>query len=451
MPLHAGDIPGLPVIQPPSLQGDRQLQIGNDFFSALNNDDDFRTTQFSLSGYLTDNWMVVAERSILTVRGPTRNKKDPAGTEGRLDQLSFSLAYRSYFQETQNNIDQILVGTGIRRVGNFSGAKIQNGAHRLLEDTLLELPYVATKRTDAVLWLRASRQHYFTNASNNSNWKYGYWLDGSALISSDGQSDGTIGVYGLFHYQGLDLWTGLRSDWRSGYERDIVQRLTAQHERGMAMAVGISYGPVRLETIEGIGDNTNSFGRLVLTATRDKTVNPDIKGSLFAYQFSILTPKIAIQTQFRWSKANWRSENFARYSVITDHRKATPALNDNATEFNISRQIIVGVEAAAIGTAISWIQPYLMFGVGNRSEYIEGQGNLAALQSEKVNSAVIVSDVGIRFQLANKANSWIVQLQLGLTGWYPLQKKQVIFNNKLVRVLKPDASAMAGVNVSFNF
>ncbi len=450
--LHAGDIPGLPVVQPPGLQGDLQLQVGNDFFSILNNTDDFRTQQFSISGFVTDRWLLVVDQSILTVRGPNRTKPDPAGTEGRLDQYSISMAYQSYFKQSQLNIDQILIGTGLRSVGEFNGAKIQHGAHRLFKDESITLPYVTTERTDAVVWLRASRQHYFTNNSNDSNWQPGYWLDGSALLSSDGQSDGMLGIYGLLHYKYWDFWTGLRGDWRTGYDRDIVQKLTAEQERGFAIAVGISIGPLRLETIEGIAGNENSFGRMVLTASSDKAVKPDSKGALFAYQFAMLNPEIALQTQFRWSASSWRFTNSARYSVVFDHRYGTPTLDNSPTQFNISSQIIVGVEAAVIGKSTNdWFQPYLMLGVGNRSEYIEGDDILTGQQSEKVNSEVFVADLGVRFFLAGSANSWMIQLQLGLTGWYPFQKKQVIFNGESITVLKADTSGMAGVNFMFYY
>ncbi|MFV2060621.1 MAG: hypothetical protein ACC653_08035, partial [Gammaproteobacteria bacterium] len=418
--VDAGEIPGLPVMQPPSLQGDIQLQVGNDFFSVFKNRDDFRTQQLSLSGYITDSWLVVIDQSMLTARGPQHDQPDPPGTEGRLDQFSLSVAYRSYFNKTQSNIDQLLFGMGFRSVGNFSVVRIQNGAHRLLKESLINLPYVETERTDAVLWLRASKQRYFKDAFNDSKWQPGYWLDGSILQSSDGQSDGTIGAYGLLNYNDWNLWVGLRGDWREGYDRDIVQQLTADNESGVALAAGFSIGPIRLESVEGIGNNDNSFGRLVLTATRDSAVNPNSNSSFFAYQFSMLTPKIAMQTQFRWSASNWYYANKVRYSLVLDYRNATPAINNTATQFNISKQATVGVEASLINSSLkNWMQPYLMLGIGERSEYIEGQGSLAGKRSEELSSNVIAGDIGVRFFMAGKKNSWLIQLQLGLTAWYP--------------------------------
>jgi hypothetical protein len=448
--LYAGEIPGLPVIQPLELQGDIQLQVGNDFFSVFKNSDDFRTQQLSLSGFVTDKWLVVFDQSMLTARGPQHDKPDPPGTEGRLDQLSMSVAYRSYFQKTQSDINQLLLGVGFRSVGNFNVVRIQNGAHRLLKESLINLPYVQTERTDAVFWIRGSHQTYFKNAFKGSKWQPGYWLDSSVLQSTDGQSDGTVGVFGLLNYKDWDFWSGIRGDWRSGYDRDIVQELTAKNESGIAMAFGFSIGPIRLETVEGIGDNTNSFGRMVLTANRDGAVNPDSKGSLLAYQFSMLTPQIAMQTQFRWSSSSWRHANKARYSLVFDYRNATPAINNSATQFNISKQTIIGAEATLIKiTQKDWMQPYLMLGVGNRSEYIEGQGNLTGLRSIDVNSSVISGDLGVRFFMAGKKNSWLIQLQLGITAWYPFEEKNVAFNGKSITLLEADTSGMIGVNMTF--
>ncbi len=448
---HAGEIPGLPTIQPPSLQGSIQLQVGNDFFSVFKNRDDFRTQQMSLSGFITDNWLVIVDQSMLTNRGPQHDEADPPGTEGRLDQFSMSVAYRSWFHQIDSDIDQVLLGVGFRSVGNFNVVRIQNGAHRLLKESLINLPYVSTDRTDAVIWLRASRQDYFSKSATDSNLKLGYWLDGSILQSSDGQSDGTIGTFGLLNYKDWNFWAGLRGDWRSGYDRDIVQQATADHESGLSMAVGIAIGPIRLETIEGVGDNDNSFGRMVLTASKDSAINSDTTGSQFSYQFSMLTPSIALQTQFRWSASSWRFKDNVRYSAVVDYRNATPAINNVATQFNISKQTILGAEATLIKTTIKdWMQPYIMFGIGNRSEYIEGQGNLAGKLSEEVSSNVIAGDIGVRFFMAGKKNSWFLQLQLGFTAWYPFEEKSVTFDGQSISVLEADTSGMIGVNLTYS-
>lgn len=449
----AGDIPGVPITQPPSLHQDFQIQLSNDFFTLFTNADDFRTQQITLSTYVSDDWLVVLDQSLLTLRGPQHDLPDPPGMEGRLDQLSASLAYRTYYYKNANNIDQLLFGAGLRAYGNFEGARIQSGVHRMLNNDLVNLPYVATERTDALIWLRASRQRYFSTTSvelNSANWRFGYWLDTTALQTSDGQFDATLGGYGLIRYRDLDIWYGLRGDWREGYNRDIVQHSVAEQERGVSLALGIAYGPLRLESIEGIGDNRNSYGRLVLSAQSDLTLAPDLKGPTIAYQFGLLSPEVAVQNQLRWSPQ--QTQNLYRYSLVFDHRYGTAALNDRATQFNMSNQLIVGMETAFSGQAQQdWLQPYAMLGAGYRSEYIEGQDVLLGQQSEKVSSAVIVADTGIRLHLSGKKNNWRLQFLLGITGWIPLQSKDVSFNGEQLRILQSDLSWISGINMVWRY
>ena len=451
--MQAGDIPGVPITQPPGLHQHFQFQLSNDFFTFFNNVDDYRTQQITLSGYVSKDWMLVFDQSLLTFRGPQHALPDPAGTEGRLDQLSASLAYRVHHKQNDNHFEQILLGTGLRGYGNFSGARIQNGVHRMLNNELITLPYVETQRTDAVLWLRASRQRYFdvtAQASDNNAWQTGYWLDGTGLQTSDGQFDATLGVYGLLKYRDIDLWLGLRGDWRNGYERDVVQRQVAEHERGAALALGLAYGPLRLETIEGIGGNQNTFGRLVLSAHNDLVLSPDLSGPTLSYQFALLSPEVAVQNQLRWSP--WPEAGLRRYAAVIDHRYGKPARDDEATSFNINNQIVVGIETAFGGQAKQdWLQPYVMLGAGYRSEYLEGQGVLDGQQSQQVSSAVIVADTGLRLHLAGDSNEWRLQFQLGLTGWVPLQSKQVDFNGEHVRVLEANLAWVTGVNMLWRY
>ena len=451
--LLAGDIPGVPIVQPPAVHQDFQIQLSNDFFTLFSNADDFRTQQITLSAYVSANWLFVLDQSLLTVRGPQHDDPDPLGAEGRLDQLSASLAYRPYQYKDDDNIDQILLGAGLRSYGNFDGARIQNGVHRMLNNGLVDLPYVQTERTDAVVWLRGSRQYYFSyphQQESLSNWQFGYWLDATGLQTSDGQFDATLGGYGLIKYRDVDVWYGLRGDWREGYDRDLVQRAVAEHESGASLVMGFAYGPLSLETIEGIGDNQNSFGRLVLSAHNDLTLTPNLAGPTLTYQFGLLSPEVAIQNQLRWSPE--QQHNIARYSWVLDHRYGTQAITDDVSQFKISSQFVFGMETAFGGQAKQdWLQPYVMLGAGYRSEYLEGQGTLADQESEKVSSAVLVADTGVRLHLAGKDNDWRLQFQLGLTGWLPLTDKQVSFNGETATVLRADMSWVTGMNMTWRY
>jgi len=456
--VHAGDIPGIPVMQPPSLMGDLQFQFANDFFSYFSNTDDFRTQQLSVSGWITNNWLITIDQSFLTVRGPNVDLPDPVGTEGRLDQLSATLGYRIYqnYDPYAATLNQLLLGGGIRSYGNYQGSRIQNGFHNLFHSRIVRLPYVATRQDDAVIWIRGSREAMFTNDRDMHNpvaWQFGYWLDGTALVTSDGQTDGSLGVFGLARHKNMEFWTGIRGDLRQGYDRDIVQMLTAENERGISLALGLSIGPIRIETVEGLGKHTGGFGRLVFAADRNLPFEINTQSAYMAYQFSLLSPKSALQHQLRWSPNSWNSQaHDYRLAAVLDYRTASPADNDLATKFIISDQLIIGVEATYnTQNRDNWFNPYVMLGAGYRSELIEGQAVLDGQNSRKVESGVIVLDVGARFNMAGNPDRWLIQLQIGATGWLPLNEQQVEFNSQSETLLKPDLSLSMGVSVSMLF
>lgn len=448
----AGSIPGLPPMQPPDLQGNFQLQVSNDFFSVITNLDDYRTQQISLTGYFADDWLLVFDQSIMTARGPNRDLPDPPGLEGRLDQQSLSLGYRPWYQHSDRQTNQILFGGGFRRYGNFSGARIQNGAHYLFNSKPVDLPYVNTERTDAVAWIRISHQDFPWPQTHNRDWWLGYWLDGTVLLTSDAQSDGMIGAFGVWRYQDWEVWSGPRAEWRSGYDGDVVQESVAAHEQGVSWVLGIAYGPVRFETSAGLGTNDNSYGSLILSANADQNLIATQDTSQWAYQFTVLIPNFAIQNQFRWSPDKWRSEQGATYSLVFDYIYGTDARDDAGTSYTISNQYILGAEMRYSGHhRREWFQPYVMLGTGYRSEYIDGEGGLQSQQSPTVGSVVVAIDAGVRFHMSGKTDAWQVQLVVGATGWLPLQERQVSLNGQTLNLLQDGAAWYSGVSASFSY
>lgn len=449
--LLAGEIPGTITLEPPDLQGDFRFKFSNDFFGIANNQDDFRTQQTILSAKVSNDWLLIYDQSILTYRGPNPGLADPPGSEGRLDQQSLSLAYRIHYDQTPLTINQVYTGGGFRSYGDFGGAAIQNGAHRLFEDEIVTLPYIGTDRTDAVVWVQFSRQHYFSKPLI-SNWRHGYWLDGAALVTSDGQLDGHLAMLGVLRRHQWEVWTGPRVDWRNGYDRDIVQRATAEHERGVAWLVGIALGPVRLETSYGLGNNDNSYGSLMLSAEANTSSIHKITGSHWDYQFAILTPRIGVQNQVRWSPEKWVTANDTAYSLVVDYRYGTAARDSSGNSYNISNQFIIGAEARFAGQdKTAWVHPYIMLGAGYRSEYIDGQSMLVGQQSSRADSPTLVADAGLRFRMAGKQQRWQVDMVAGVTGWLPVDEKYVDFNGQATKILKADTSWFFGVSSSFSY
>jgi hypothetical protein len=227
--LEAGEIPGLPSQAPPFLQRDFEINFSNDFLGRGGSVDDFRTQQINLTGVVSDRWLVVMDHSILTLDTPI--------FKGRLDQFSASLGFAAINRTDANHVDKLVVGGGLRNAGNFAGARMQNGFHQLVDSDIVNLDYVATDRLDLTLWVDAQRYRVFHESTAKGffgGWRTGYWLRGSSLLTTDGQWDNALGIYAVSSRNAVDVWLGLRHDWRSGYDRDPVQSATASAESDLA-------------------------------------------------------------------------------------------------------------------------------------------------------------------------------------------------------------------------
>jgi hypothetical protein len=137
---EAGEIPGLPPVLLPTIDGDFAINFSNDFLGRGGSVDDFRTQQIIITTKIDDRWLAVLDHSILTLTD------SPA--PGRIDQLSGSLGYHLLYNGNANAIDRLTVGGGFRSVGDFAGERIQNGFHRLIGSNIDSLLYVNTSRTD---------------------------------------------------------------------------------------------------------------------------------------------------------------------------------------------------------------------------------------------------------------------------------------------------------------
>jgi len=200
--LEAGEIPGLPSQVPPFLQRDFEINFSNDFLGRGGSVDDFRTQQINVSSALGDKWLVVVDHSILTLDTPVFG--------GRLDQLSASLGFAAINRTDRNRVDKLVVGGGLRSVGSFAGARMQNGFHQLVDSDIVYLDYVSTDRTDATLWVDAQRYRVFHESAAKGffgGWRTGYWLRGGSLLTTDGQWDNALGIYAVSSRNAVDQRT----------------------------------------------------------------------------------------------------------------------------------------------------------------------------------------------------------------------------------------------------
>ena len=450
--LKAGDITGAPVVMPPQLLGDFSFLWSNDFLGSGGESDDYRTQQLGLQIELKSKWGLIFDHSILTA---SKNNPVKTGASGRLDQVSLSLMYDVYREETnKDQFGNVKAGAGVRLYGDYGGSRMQNGFHRLLDISNNDYPYVDTENNTATLWLKGDYQKLYQLQpviTAESGWRAGYWLDVTALATADGQWDATLSANAVIRNRFTTLWLGLREDWRENYDADFVQIATAQSESGTSVTFGIGAGPVVLETVQGL-DNKASFGRLVFTSVENEynTTGSSLKNKN-AISFNLLLPDVELEAQYRRALP-YQPKSFGapRTWLLFGVHYGEPTYQGDSDIHNLTRQAVIGVEMEWRNTmSYQWAWPYLALLAGQRTEQIRADsGALAGQESDQVSSPVIEAGTGIRFNLY-PGRTWQFLFQMGLVGHYPTSSKTVVFDQQDVELLQPDLAASLGLSVTF--
>lgn len=450
--LKAGDITGAPAVLPPQLLGDFSSLWSNDYFGSGGESDDYRTQQLGLQIELKSKWGLIFDHSILTA-----SKDNPVlpGTSGRLDQVSLSLVYDIYRHEAdRNQLGNIKAGAGFRSYGNFGGSRIQNSFHRLVNSSGDDYPYVDTKNNTAIVWLKGDYQKLYQlqpTVTAETGWRAGYWLDATALGSTDGQWDATLSVNAVVRNQSTTAWLGVREDWRENYDADFVQTATAQSESGTSLTFGVGVGPVIFESVQGLDDKA-SFGRFVFTSVENEYTLADYSlNTNNAISFNLLLPDVELEAQYRRALPyQLKSFGSPRTWLLLGIHYGQPSYRDSFDVYNLTRQAAIGLELEWRNNKTrQWAWPYLALLAGQRTEQLRADsGALAGQESEQESSPVVEAGTGIRFNLY-PSRTWQLLFQVGLVGHYPTSSKTVVFDQQDVEILQPDLAASMGFSVTF--
>ena len=440
-----GEIAGTPTQAPPFIERDVELNFSNDFLGRGGSVDDFRTQQIILTARFAENWIALLDHSILTLSDPLE--------EGRLDQLSGSIGYRLINDSGPDKVNSLTVGGGFRSSGDFAGERMQNGFHRLIGSDVESLPYVATNRTDATLWLDAEHYRLLRPGVGErffGSWSSGYWLRGNTLLTSDGQWDAGLGAYAVASRNSLDIWLGLRQDWRSGYERDAVQSATANAEQDLAVVLGVRFGAIVLETVQQTR-NKASYGQLKFISSGRKAFPANSTWPRMSFEFGIVLPDIQVQLAGKFRSRLFTSGDTGwRESVVLETKLGEPQYGSNNSVFVRSRQLTVGLEwERQLSNDAPWISAYGALGGGWRSEQLIGDNALAGQKSETTHRGVLNGATGLRFNAAKLGRDWQYRLQLGIAAWAPLNDATVLLNNEAFRVQKPALGITLGMTFEY--
>lgn len=443
--LHAGEIAGLPSQAPPFLQRDFEIDLSNDFLGRGGGTDDFRTQQVIVTARSENNWLAVIDHSILTL--------GQGNEPGRIDQLSASLGYQLIANVERGHVTKLAVGAGFRSTREFAGSRIQNGFHRLIGSEIETMTYVDTDRTDATLWLDAETfgtLHDATGGGFFGGWRTGYWLRGNALFTSDAQRDAALGAYAVASKNALDVWFGVRRDWRVGYDRDVVQVATAAAESDLGIVLGVRFGALMLETVQQPKGDA-SYGQLKFVASGKMpfpsgTVRPRV-----ALEFSFLMPDVHIQLAGRYRSSLFLGEDSPwRQSFLLETRFGEPQYGNDTAMFVRSRQLTFGLEMERqLSSDQRWINYFASLSAGYRSEQLLGTNALAGEKSAEVGRPVVSAGTGLRFIAAALGGSWNYRLQLGLVAWSPLADSELEFAGGTFRVQESALGILLGMTFDY--
>jgi hypothetical protein len=462
----AGDISGAPASLPPHTLGDFSFILSNNFFSLIRDHepDEYRTQQTGIQFDIVPGTGIVIDYSILTAGQPNPVKRDFAGI---IDQISLSIKHELYHTDTgPDDLGVINAGAGIRSYGDFGGNRIQGGFHRLTNNDVDDYPYVDTETTMAIFWLNGNYQKLYElmKTDDNSSWKAGLWLAGTALVSTQSQWDASVSASALARHSSLKLWLGLRQDWRENYESDFVQESTAISESGTSLTFGIGSGPIVFETAQGLGDKL-SYSRLTFTSFENEHLTArHYTHAENTVALNILLPDVEAEIQYR-RKLAYRPEVMGQpfTSLVLEMHYGEPTyqqsfdvyhpVNQLWPIYNVYsdiQQLAVGVEFEWYGEQRSnWIRPYLTLLAGQRTEQLKAdEGTLAGQQSEKVSSMVAEAGTGIKIRLYTRQ---VLQFdfEAGIIGYYPLSTETVDLDQYRLQIMKPGIAMNLGFSVGF--
>ena len=429
---EAGEIPGLAPMLPPVINSRFELNLSNDFLGRGGSTDDFRTQQIIATAD-TGRWRWVVDYSILTLSEP--------GAEGRIDQLSASLGYRLFERQRGDTIDRVFAGGGLRRSGDFAGERIQNGFHRLVGSDTENLPYSDDEDTLLTGWVDAERYALITGSADT--WRFGYWLRGRALATSDGQFDTTAMAAGVVRKGSFDTWVGLRRDWRTGYD-ESVQRATAAAEADLAAVIGVRFGSLVLETVQQF-ENEASFGQLRLLSLESSAAS-SAADERFGLETSLLMPDVHVRLggRMRWPGPTGRGWPT---SLMGSLDFGEPQLDSDPTLYVETRQVAIGVEwERPLSAESGWLSGFFGGGLGYRDERVIGDGDRAGTRSDRVARGVVVLNAGFRLHASSLGSGWRYRIQTGVTAWLPFGDASVAIETEAWTIQEPSVGLLLGVS-----
>jgi len=439
---HGGEIAGLRPTLPTFLQRDLEVTFVNDFLGRGGSVDDYRTQQSVFSATFSDRWIAVLDHSILTLN------EEPS--PGRIDQLSVSLGYEWINKQNDAGADRLIVGTGLRNVGQYSGERIQNGFHRIIGSSIEELAYTGETDTDVTAWFDAERYRLLRDSTDSGllrNWRIGYQFRAASLVSSGGQWDSSISMHAVISRPAVDIWMGLRSDWRDGHDGAVL-RETADAEEDLAAVLGVRIGPLVIETVQQF-NNKASYGQIRLISSANNAVawGPPRAG----LSLGVLLPDVQLRLGGRLPTRILTDDTSKWHeSVVLGLGYGKPQYKNDTALFTRAMQLDAGIEIErSFSGDTDWVSVYVGAGAGWRDEKLTQTGEFQDESSAAVGRAVLIASAGLRFKVFNHQDRWRFRLQFGLIGRLPVNNADVTIAEESFQIQRSALDLMFGATVQF--
>ncbi len=438
-PVLAGEIAGLPANTPPIVDRPLEFSLSNDFLGGGGESDDYRTGQFIITGVIGDRWELTVDHSILTLK----DIDEPA----RTDQLSATLGYHVIDRVGASGITRVTMGLGYRGYGDFGGERIQNGSHQLMRSGIEVAAYSDLSRDDATAWADAHHFAWFGDVAGPDDWRWGYWLRGSALWASDGQLDAAIGAYGVASRKSVDIWLGARNDWRSGYEDPLLVEVSGQEE-DLAVVFGLRWGPVIFETVQQL-DNDASYGQVRLIAAGFGEERAGSDQSSFELGAEFVVPDVHLFVTGRW-RADWLNRDNPQWSrvLLLTAGYGEPQHDDDPKVYQRAIQASASMEwEKRLGDGDSWASVYGSMGLGWRRVRMFGDKEREGERSDTESRGIVVGGLGVRFDGGEITRGYNYRVQLGLNAWAPFDDADLDLTGEIYRVHEPTLTFGLGLTV----
>jgi hypothetical protein len=249
----------------------------------------------------------------------------------------------------------------------------------------------------------------------------------------------------------MDIWLGLRHDWRSGYDADIVQIETAAAEADTAVVFGMRFGAFVFETVQQL-HNDASYGQIVLVSSGVRAENKYVEAPKIGVDFGFVLPDVEIKLAGKMRSDLLNSENSRwRESAFLDIRYGKPQFENDDSLYVDVLQIGAGLEyELPVATSVNWLSYYVSLGAGWRDEQLNRETDGMSEKSDNVGRAVLIGDAGLRFYAASMGDSWNYRLQLGVSATAPLGNKDVQIGVENFTLQKPSLGILLGMSFDYD-